>query len=224
MTPIQGHRTKSEIARQFIQARIISGEISAGSPITTREVSLALDMSETPVREAIKGLAAEGWLQHKAHQGTIIAPLNNRQIREIFQLRGLLNAHAMRMARGAISSERIARIGENIKLSEGAVAQNDFAAYSDLNTEFHELLCNFPESEWTYRLFSILRGQSAILRHGFRAIPDGLRHSLDSHLAIYKALSAGNIERAAELVNDDEVSAGDRLIASLNDESAGRKP
>lgn len=215
MTAKQKYMTKSEIAAQYIQEQILSGEAPAGTQITTKAVSTATGMSETPVREAIKSLAAEGWLKHTAHHGTVVATLNSAQIAEIFELRGLLNAQAVKRSPESFDAERLARIDDNISKSERAVEDQDFAAYSVLNREFHDLLCNTPEAEWTYRMFSILQGQSAVFRHGFRAIPDGLSKSLEAHLAIREALATGDLEAAARLVYEDEVTAGQRLIDTL---------
>lgn len=209
------HLTKSEIAAQYIQEQILSGTAPAGSPITTTALSEALGMSETPVREAIKSLAGEGWLEHSAHRGTVVATLNAVQIAEIFALRGLLNAEAIRLGRAHFDEGRMAAIDANIAESEAAVAANDFDRYAALNSAFHELLCNTPSSEWTFRLFAILQGKSAMLRAGFRAVPDGLRRSLDAHLAVRAALAEGDFEAAAELARQDEVSAGRHLIDAL---------
>ncbi|MDN5788122.1 GntR family transcriptional regulator [Pseudorhodobacter sp.] len=216
MLKFKSHLTKSEIAAQYIQQMILSGELKAGSPITTKAVSDAIGMSETPVREAIKALSTEGWLRHHAHKGTVVATLDSAHVSEVFQLRGMLNAQAIRFGKSSFDEERLSSIDKNIEESERAVAANDYEAYSLLNRSFHDLLCDTPQAEWTYRLFSILQGQSAVFRHGFRAIPDGLRKSLDAHLEIRAALRAGDFEAAARLVHFDEVSAGNRLIEVLN--------
>ncbi len=212
----QTFKTKSEIARQFIQELILSGEAPTGSPITTKRIADAISMSETPVREAIKSLVSEGWLSHVAHQGTVVADFKNAQINEVFQLRGLLNAQAVRLSGPSYNEERLEHIDQNIQQSKIAVRNNEFETYSKLNRQFHELLCNTEEAEWTYRLFSILQSQSEVFRHGFKAIPDGLQKSLDTHLAIRDALRSGDLEKAAKLANLDEVSAGQRLLDSLN--------
>lgn len=141
--------------------------------------------------------------------------MNPAQVTEIFGLRGLLNAEAIRLGQAHFDAERLAAIDDNIAASEAAAAAHDFDRYSELNRGFHELLCNTPASEWTFRLFCVLQGKSAILRAGFRAVPDGLRKSLDAHLAIQAALAARDFEVAADLARKDEISAGQRLIEAL---------
>lgn len=215
MNLLRAHMTKSEMAAQYIQEQILSGTARPGSSITTTAVSEALGMSETPVREAIKSLAAEGWLEHSAHRGTVVTSLNSAQIREIFILRGLLNAEAVRLGRAHFDAARLAALDENLAQSEEAVRANDFDRYATLNSAFHELLCNTPSTEWTWRLFGTLQGKSAMLRAGFRAVPDGLRKSFDAHLKVRAALACGDFEAAAEAVRIDEISAMEHLIEAL---------
>lgn len=216
MTIKQKFKTKSDIASEYIQEQVLSGNMPAGTQITTSAISNAIGMSETPVREAIKSLAAEGWLRHTAHHGTVVAAPKASQIAEIFELRGVLNSLAVKLGKPSFDAERLSKIDRNIEASEKAVEENDFEAYSLLNRQFHDLLCDTPEADWTYRLFSILQGQSEVFRHGFKAIPDGLRLSLDAHLAIRAAFADGDFKAAAALVYDDETSAGNRLIETLN--------
>ena len=64
--------TKSDVARQAIQELILSGQARAGERITSREISEALGMSETPIREAMRSLSAEGWLDFHPHQGVVV--------------------------------------------------------------------------------------------------------------------------------------------------------
>ena len=64
--------SKADIARRHIEGLILSGAAKPGDRITTREVSEALGISETPIREAIRSLAAEGWLEVKPHVGAVV--------------------------------------------------------------------------------------------------------------------------------------------------------
>ena len=91
------HLTKSGLARQHIQELILSGAVREGQHLTAREVCEAVGISETPVREAIRGLAAEGWLELNAHHGVVVATLRAEHIAEIHALRGALAALAVEL-------------------------------------------------------------------------------------------------------------------------------
>ena len=212
------HLTKSGLARQHIQELILSGAVREGQHITAREVCEAVGVSETPVREAIRGLAAEGWLELNAHHGVVVATLRAEHIAEIHALRGALAALAVELGAAGYTAETFAALERNIAESERAVAGQDPAAYARLNREFHLLMCDTPHTPWTMRLTSSLTAQTSAQRRGFEAIPGRLAASLAEHRAILAALRQGNTRRAATLLVDHERRAGAALIAALSDQ------
>lgn len=211
------HLTKSGLARQHIQELILSGAAREGQHITAREVCEAVGVSETPVREAIRGLAAEGWLELNAHHGVVVATIRAEHIAEIHALRGALAALAVELGAGAYTAETFAALDRNIADSARAVAAGDARAYARLNREFHLLMCDTPHTPWTMRLTSSLTAQTSAQRRGFEVIPDRLRASLAEHRAILAALRQGNPRRAAALLIEHERNAGTALIAALSD-------
>lgn len=212
------HLTKSGLARQHIQELILSGAVREGQHITAREVCEAVGVSETPVREAIRGLAAEGWLELNAHHGVVVATIRAEHIAEIHALRGALAALAVELGAASYTAETFAALERNIAESERAVAAQDPAAYARLNREFHLLMCDTPHTPWTMRLTSSLTAQTSAQRRGFEVIPGRLAASLAEHRAILAALRQGNTSRAATLLVDHERRAGAALIAALSDQ------
>jgi len=212
------HLTKSGLARQHIQELILSGAVREGQHLTAREVCEAVGISETPVREAIRGLAAEGWLELNAHHGVVVATLRAEHIAEIHALRGALAALAVELGAASYTAETFAVLDRNIAESERAVAAHDTGAYARLNREFHLLMCDTPHTPWTMRLTSSLTAQTSAQRRGFDAIPHRLRASLAEHRAILTALRQGDTRRAASLLVEHERKAGAALIAALSDQ------
>jgi len=211
------HLTKSGLARQHIQELILSGAVREGQHITAREVCEAVGVSETPVREAIRGLAAEGWLELNAHHGVVVATIRAEHIAEIHALRGALAALAVELGAASYTAETFAALERNIAESERAVAAQDPAAYARLNREFHLLMCDTPHTPWTMRLTSSLTAQTSAQRRGFEVIPNRLAASLAEHRAILAALRQGDMRRAAGLLVEHERRAGTALIAALSD-------
>ena len=212
------HLTKSGLARQHNQELILSGAVREGQHLTAREVCEAVGISETPVREAIRGLAAEGWLELNAHHGVVVATLRAEHIAEIHALRGALAALAVELGAASYTAETFAVLDRNIAESERAVAAHDTGAYARLNREFHLLMCDTPHTPWAMRLTSSLTAQTSAQRRGFDAIPHRLRVSLAEHRAILAALRQGDTRRAASLLVEHERKAGAALIAALSDQ------
>lgn len=208
--------TKAGLARAHIQEMILSGQVREGQQFTAREVSEALAVSETPVREAISGLVAEGWLKFNAHRSVVVASISVDQIDEINELRGVLSFLAVKRGGRAYSEQTLAELESNIEEAAKAVDDEDPQRYAEVNRQFHLLICDTPYTQWTHHLLSSLSSQTAVLRKGFAAVPSRMKASLDDHRAIVDAIQAGDIDLAGDLLVQHEHDASKALITALS--------
>lgn len=215
--------TKAEVARQHIQEMVLSGTVGPGDRITTREVSDALGISETPIREAIRSLASEGWLEVQNHIGAVVQGLKTEQIREISALRGLICGLAIKLGAANFDAARLAEVDDNIAISAEALARGDFELFGAKNVEFHLLLCDNPESPWCKRLLENMHGLMSAQRHGIPPQPGRLADALQEHMRIRDRLRAGDFEGAANLVEQHEKNTGDFLIRIIEEMPAAAK-
>lgn len=211
--------TKAELARRHVQSLILSGSLGPGDRITSREVSDALGISETPIREALRSLASEGWLDIRNHIGAVVQGLKTDQIREISALRARICALAIELGADSFDENRLARIDENILAYAGALERKDYAEVARINYEFHDLLCDTPQSPWCQRLIENMHGLISAQRHGMAPQPDRLSDALDEHKRIRDMLRAGDIKGAAEMAENHELRTGDFLIRMLGERS-----
>jgi GntR family transcriptional regulator of vanillate catabolism len=151
------HMKSSEVAthgrRAVIELRekIVSGELPGGMRLY--EVSLAetLEISRTPVREALSRLAEEGLLDRLPNGGFIVRSFGYADVVDSIELRGVLEGAAARIAaeRGA-SPEGLARMQEIVLRLDACFGEGmddvDFDAYSDLNEDFHRELAGLAGS------------------------------------------------------------------------------
>lgn len=214
MTQPPVYLTKSDIARNHIQGMILSGKARPGARVTTREISEALGISETPIREAIRSLAADGWLELHSHVGAVVAHVGSEQITEIYALRSVIGALAVELAGPTYDEARLAMIDANIEASEAAVAERDAQTYMRLNNEFHALLNDTPASLWCMKILVSLRSQTGV-HQGFAAVPQRLGESLAEHRGIRDAIRARDFRRAGELIKAHERAAGVALVNEL---------
>src|SRR6478609_6752378 len=125
--------TKTEMARRHIQGMVLSGTVRPGDRITSREVSTALGISETPIREAIRSLESEGWLEVQSHVGAVVKGLHADQIREISALRGRICGLAIELGAPNFSEARLEQIDEVIDALDAALNSGDFALFASKN-------------------------------------------------------------------------------------------
>lgn len=206
--------SKADIARRHIEGLILSGAVKPGDRITTREVSEALGMSETPIREAIRSLASEGWLSVRLHVGAVVESAGSEQLREIYALRGRIGSLAVELGAASYSPARLKEIDANIAASAAAVAARDIPGYTRLNHDFHMLLCDTPHSQWCLRMLVNLSALTSV-HHGFAVLPQRMAESLKEHQAIRDAIHAGRIQEAAALIQDHEHAGYEALAIKL---------
>lgn len=207
--------TKSQLARRYIKKLIMSGQVRPGDRLTTREVSEALGISETPCREAINGLAAEGWLDVQSHIGAVVQGLDKEQLREISALRGLICGLAIELNAARFDEAFILRLDDNISKSEKALGRNDYATFSGLNHLFHKMLCDGPASAYCARILENMLGLLSQSRHGIPSYRERFDAALEEHRGIRDRLRKRDIAGAAMLARQHEVNTGKFIIAKM---------
>ena len=88
-------------AYQHIQAEILAGRFAAGTLISETRIAEELGISRTPVGEAIRTLASEGWVEQQPRRGTIVRSFSRREIIELYELREALETFAAGKAAGS---------------------------------------------------------------------------------------------------------------------------
>lgn len=87
-------QSMQERAYSFILRRMLSGELPAGTPLSEASLARELGISRTPLREAIRRLAAEGFLRQTPNRGSNVVEFSKRDIAELYDLREALEVYA----------------------------------------------------------------------------------------------------------------------------------
>lgn len=144
-------RTAHQLVLDTLRRAILTGTIPSGTRLVQADIADQLQVSTTPVREALRDLATEGLIKLDAHRGAEVKSLSGDEIAEIYRLRRLLEPDAMRMAVELITDDEIAAAGA---VQDEADAEQDTAAWVDLNHRFHTIFLKASRSQ---RLASILQ-------------------------------------------------------------------
>ena len=142
---VASHRkpTLSEKAYDQIKNAICEGTITAGDLLSENSLAQQLGMSRTPVREAIRSLESEGWLDVHGGIGAYVKALSSKDIEDLYEVRCILEVQAAKTSVFSISEQEISLFQDRFQ-SLYNLSQNgqslDMAAYSALDWEFHELI------------------------------------------------------------------------------------
>lgn len=155
MNPMQ-FRTKEEQVADFLREGIISGRYARGARLKQQEIADLLKTSITPVREALKLLAAEGYVTGDSYKGAVVAPFDINASAEVLNLRILLETQ---LVRGAVEQATAADIAE-LKVLAGefarAFAAGDNETARAANYRFHHRMFEVAAMPQTLHFVQIL--------------------------------------------------------------------
>jgi DNA-binding GntR family transcriptional regulator len=150
--PVDGQRrTAHELVRDTLRRAILRGTLPGGTRLVQADIATRLNVSTTPVREALRDLATEGLIRLDPHRGAIVYEPDFEEVREVYDLRKLLEAEAMKRAVRHITDEELERADA---LQRRMDKETDAGVWVDLNREFHAVLADAARSP---RLSSILK-------------------------------------------------------------------
>lgn len=200
-------QTAHEYVLGVLRRAILNGELRSGSRLVQAELAAMLDVSTTPVREALRDLATEGLVRFDPHRGAIVSELSADDVHDIYEIRRVLEPLAMRQAVPNVSDALIARLR---KLHEDMLADPHSVDWVDRNRVFHMALYETAASP---RLAAIIRNlQDASVMYIGASLQQqpGLREEANhDHAEILAALETRDIEAAVKALED-------HLLSSIN--------
>src|SRR5262245_9077955 len=108
--PASLNRTKKDKVVESIREAVLSGELQPGERLEQDKLAERFSVSPTPVREALRQLEAEGIVDYNPHRGVRVAEVSLSDVREIYLIRGTLEALATRLAVSYLNSSHILRL------------------------------------------------------------------------------------------------------------------
>lgn len=211
--------TKTALAVEALRSAILRGEIAQEEPLTVGRLAAQLGMSQTPVREAIRTLQAEGLLRHEPHHSVSVNHYSSKDIHDIFRLRAELESQAARLAVPRLSEQDIARLDAMQRAMREAAARTDIDELNRLNREWHLLIYSVADNRVLLDVVQHLWRQ--FMWEGNWITPEHSARSLAEHDGMLAAIHARDAELTDRLVRQHIQSGEDASIAYL--ESRGRE-
>lgn len=190
----------AEFAYRTIRANIVSGALAEGERLTEERLSQELGLSRTPVREAIRQLILEGFVERQSGYTTRVARFPADEMEQVFHIRQMLEAYAAERAARLATPEDIAELQ---RLS-GEIARNTpprsaeaFQRISEANEAFHRKIVEAARSQRLTALMSMAFDVGMVVRTYRRYSEDELVRSARHHQEIAEAIAARAPEWAA---------------------------
>jgi DNA-binding GntR family transcriptional regulator len=178
-----------EVALRLRQ-RLVEGQIAPGAKLNERELSESLQVSRTPLREAIKMLAAEGLVELLPNRGAVAAQLGEQDVADTFEVIAGLEGQSGELAAQRITDPELAEIRALHYEMLAAFTRRDLSTYYRLNAQIHERInaaARNPVLSHTYRTVNA-RLQALRFRSNFDERK--WQHAVQEHEAMVERLAA----------------------------------
>jgi DNA-binding GntR family transcriptional regulator len=184
----------------LLKDEILRVERRPGDLLAEAELAARFQVSKTPVREALRLLARDGWVIVLPRKGYLIRPVRLEDVREIFEIRAVLESHTAALAATAARPADITRLQ--------SIADAQAAAVDDLDTalaaarEFHIALMEISGNGRLLRMLVDLLDEVRRLHFLLPNVESHItsREEVDAHSSLIEALAAGAGEKAAEIM------------------------
>jgi len=188
----------SERIRRALANDIASGTIPQGTTLDEKQVAARFDASRTPVREAIRMLAAEGLVEMRPRRGAIVSTISVQLITEMFELAAEIEAVCVRLATYRMNTSERARLDEIHLQTSEAVERGDVDAYAAANLAFHDAIYLATHNGFLAEQAANLRSRMAAFRRAQLFDAGRLARSRKEHEMIIEAMMKGDGEEASK--------------------------
>ena len=173
-----------------LRERIFSGELGAGSFIDEVALCATLKISRTPLREALKVLAAEGLVRHEPRRGCFVSQVTEQDLDQIFPVIALLEGRCAFEAAARASDADLATLELLHKSLSRHAKAGRIEAYYAANHAIHEAIIVLADNRWLAQVVGDLRKILLLARQQQLHAPGRLEQSLQEHLAVFAAIKA----------------------------------
>lgn len=203
-----------ELVASVLREAIATGHLRANQPLPQDEIAAQLQVSHIPVREALRQLESEGLVDYQPNRGATVSALSGSEIREIYEIRAILETAAVRRAASRLTPAQLNRAAAMLDRAERT---DDGAEWGALDVDFHEAIYALDERPRLQELITgfLRRVDRYWLSHGLM-----LKHRerFDrEHRQLLDALVARDGDRASRLLSDHLSGASELLISALDE-------
>jgi DNA-binding GntR family transcriptional regulator len=213
--PVEPPRSRTDFVLEAIRDAILSGEYRPGQALVEADIAKTLQVSKTPVREALKTLSGSGLVEMAPYRGATVRVVDAEMARAVYDVRALLEPEAVRravlagwdfgMARAAIN--RIRKVG----------ADQEPSKLLPINRQFHAALTVGCGNPLIIKILDDVSDQTALITiAGWEIEPTWLAE-MTEHREILLAAEQGDADHAAELMRAHIMTFADRVIERLPD-------
>ena len=190
------HGARSEHAYRRLRTAIQDGSLKPGQRVMEIEIAEWLNVSRTPVRDAIRRLEGEGMLAHEPRNGLVVAKLDRQAVMELYVMREVLEGTAARLCARHASDMEVLELEQLVKREREL--QGDYEALARHNRGFHEAVHRGAHNRYLEKSLYAVTDSMGLLGKSQMLMPHRARTALAEHTELAKAIKERNAEAAEQ--------------------------
>ncbi len=223
------HKQLNDVVSDRLRAAILEGQFRPGQWMRQRQIAEQLGVSQMPVREALKELAAEGLVEHVPYRGVRVIKFSVNDVADLYTHRSFLEGMAARYAAQNITPNEISQLRTLQAQMQQNLAPEQLAEYRRLNRLFHQTVFVASRRDYLMRTLNQMWSTfptmlwSNFAQTASRSLPERDATDIAEHDAIIHALENGDTDKAEQLVRHHIRMAGEEFVAALRAVETERK-
>lgn len=195
---IRNYKPLGEVVFEYLRESILNGTLKPGERLMEIALAEQLGVSRTPVREAIRKLEKESFVEMIPRKGAYVADLTAKDIIDVLEIRILLEGFASSLAAQRMSEEELMQLRDTMEAFNNAVEQGDRQAMIDLDNAFHDRIFDSTKNNKLIEIVKDLHDQFQRFRLTYFSEFDNYPEIQRWHQKIYEAIRSNDAETAKE--------------------------
>ena len=183
-----------------LRKSILTGKIKEGTRLVESTLAADMQVSRTPIREALHKLALEGLLYSIPRAGYIVEVMSDYDIQDLFSTRMTIEQIAARKAVEKISESELEQLENNLKRTDEVLEIGQNEKLTDLDIEFHGIIYKATRSKTLYQICQTLSDHTLKYRIALIYIPEFAQKTRDGHHKILGAILSKDVSKVDEAI------------------------
>jgi len=212
LKPIQEVPSLQDLAYQAIKTSILSLAMSPGEHVSETELAEKLNVSKTPVREALQRLKRENLVRIVPRKGVFVTEISDREIEEISEIRSVLIGMAARRSVVLATEDDIRRARHILEAGDRALYQGDMEEWLQLNDQFHDWLLQVADNQSLRSILSTIDDYFHRFQYLAARVPGEIFESNTEHYTILEAIASRDPDVASQAAINHIINIGKQAI------------
>lgn len=215
------YKPLSDVVCETLRTAIIAGVLKPGERLMEIQLAEELGVSRTPVREAIRTLEQEGFVEMLPRRGTYVANISIKDVLDVYEIRIALDVLAAGLAVKRITGDELDKLNQKLVQIRQAVEQGSMESIVKYDWEFHEVLYRASGNERLFGIINNLREQITRLRVTSMNYPGRVIDTLVEHELLVESIAKKDVELAKKYAYEHMVNAEKTVLKAIEEARSG---